>query len=102
MINEKSSVDLWETFFKRYCKQGIGELALNYPESKTLNINYKELWNFSIDVGQKIIDEPDIVLADANKALHDFILPNDKLGSRECRIILLYLSVSSVLSTLEN
>ncbi|HLB71239.1 MAG: minichromosome maintenance protein MCM [Candidatus Methanoperedens sp.] len=73
----QSSHQLWEDFFKRYCWEKILVLAKNYPEKRSLLVDFSDLERFDMELARELIDHPDNVLKHANEALRATDLPVD-------------------------
>lgn len=73
----QSSIQVWEDFFKRYYWENILELAKNYPEKRTLTIQYPDFEKFDMELARELLEHPDHVLKDANDSLSAIDLPAD-------------------------
>ena len=73
-------LDPLETFLRDYYKEDIQQLAANYPNEKTLEIDYHDIERFDVDLADNITDRPDIFLPALKKAFDgrttfDFPIP---------------------------
>ena len=71
----QSSHQLWEEFFKRYYKDPINVLAENYPEKRSLMVNFSDIERFDMELARELIEHPDAVLKHANEAISSIDLP---------------------------
>jgi replicative DNA helicase Mcm len=71
----QSSHQVWEDFFKRYYWENILELAKNYPEKRSLAVQFSDFERFDSELARQLIDHPDSVLTHANEALRVIDLP---------------------------
>ncbi len=84
----QSSHHVWEDFFKRYYWENILELAKDYPEKRTLFIQFPDLERFDMEIARELLEHPDHVLKHANEALLSIDLPADIIfTSTHVRII---------------
>jgi replicative DNA helicase Mcm len=73
----QSSHQVWEDFFKRYYWENILELAKDYPEKRSLFIQFPDLERFDMELARELLEHPDPVLKHANEALNAIDLPAD-------------------------
>lgn len=76
MIME-SSKEVWDEFLKRYYWEQILELAHDYPECKSLWVEFSSLEKYNMDVARELLDSPDAVLGHAIESLKAIDLPAD-------------------------
>ncbi len=67
----------WEIFLKRYCWDNILHLAHNYPERRSLIIDFHDIEKYNFDAGCRLLDRPDDVISEISKALVSIDLPAD-------------------------
>ena len=67
--------DRWVTFFERYCRSQILQLAGEYPHVNCLDVDYQQLQNFDINLADELINDSYSILKDAHDALLDYDLP---------------------------
>lgn len=66
------------TFFERYYREDIGELAQGYPKDKrSLYIEYSDLQQYGPDLADDWISQPELMQEHAEEALRLFDLPVD-------------------------
>src|SRR3972149_5943892 len=73
----ESSKEVWDEFLKRYYWEQILELARDYPEFKSLWIEFSSLEKYNMDVAKELLDSPDTVLGHAIESLKAMALPAD-------------------------
>lgn len=84
----QSSHQIWEEFFKRYYRENILELARDYPEKRSLYVQFPDLEKFDMELARELTEHPDPVLEHANSALAGIDLPVDiTLKDTHVRII---------------
>jgi replicative DNA helicase Mcm len=81
-------VDRFEEFFRRYYSDDIGELAREYPrESKSLELDWRDLYQMDPDLADDFINHPDQLTEAAEEALRLYDLPVDvSLGQAHVRV----------------
>jgi replicative DNA helicase Mcm len=62
-------VDLLVEFLESNYKREIDYLASNYPNKKSLNIDYKKLEDFDLDIAETLLEHPNIIINAANLAI---------------------------------
>ncbi len=77
MINIESSKEVWDEFLKRYYWEQVLELAHDYPECKSLWVEFSSLEKYNMDMARELLDSPDAVLGHATESLKAMDLPAD-------------------------
>ena len=62
-------LDLFIEFFEEVYKKEIEELASKYPQEKSLEIDYKKLEDFDLNLAERLISSPNIIIESANAAI---------------------------------
>jgi len=62
-------VDLFIDFFEDVYKKEIEQLASNYPTKKSLDIDYKKLEDFDLNLAERLLSSPGIIFEAANVAI---------------------------------
>jgi replicative DNA helicase Mcm len=57
-----------EVFLSAYCKDTIAHLTNNYPQQRSLYVNFFDIDKYNVELSQKLLDTPDIVLDAFNRA----------------------------------
>jgi replicative DNA helicase Mcm len=72
----------WDEKFKAFLKQyywdDILQIANDYPDRKSLEVEFPDLEVFDRDLAEQLLIQPDEVLPSANSALQDIDLPIEK------------------------
>ncbi len=66
---------LWEDLFMKYFNDDILKLAKSFPHRRSLEVPYLYIAGWSDEAVKFFITHPDLVLGDANKALHSYNIP---------------------------
>jgi len=66
---EDQLIDTFELFLSRYYNDEVTTLVNDYPCSCSLHVNFSDLDKFNVELAQKLLKEPDIVLHAFNEAL---------------------------------
>ncbi|MDD3178218.1 MAG: minichromosome maintenance protein MCM [Candidatus ainarchaeum sp.] len=64
-----SYIDILQEFFDDIYKREIEFLASNYPKKISLDIDYKKLEEFDLNISERLIDNPQIIIEAANAAI---------------------------------
>ena len=85
---ETSTSAQWEKFFNRYYLGDIIALANEYPEKRSLYVDFVNIEKFDSDLAEDLLMHPDRVLGVAEEALQSLDLPIDKtLSDAHLRIM---------------
>ena len=85
---ETSTSAQWEKFFNRYYLGDILALANEYPEKRSLFVDFVNIEKFDSDLAEELLMHPDRVLGVAEAALQSFDLPIEKtLSDAHLRIM---------------
>nr|QNO48505.1 hypothetical protein IMNOINEI_00005 [Methanosarcinales archaeon ANME-2c ERB4] len=68
----------WDKFFNRYYIGDILALANEYPESRSLYVDFVNIEKFDPDLADELLAHPDRILITAEEALRSFDLPVKK------------------------
>lgn len=83
-----SSPDAWDDFLKKYYHENILKLAKEYPDNRSIEIKFRDINNWSLEIAQELLDKPDVVLRHIQAALQSYSLPADvSLEKAHIRII---------------
>lgn len=72
-----SCKEVWNEFFKRYYWEQILGLANQYPDTKSLWIEFGNLERFDMELARELLDFPDGVIRHATESLRGLDLPAD-------------------------
>ena len=74
----------FEEFFDSRYRKDVERLAANYPVQKSLEVDYRELEKYDVELADELIEKPDEVIRAAEQALERMPLPRMKVpGSEE-------------------
>jgi replicative DNA helicase Mcm len=62
-------VDLFIDFFEEVYKKEIERVASNYPTEKSIDIDYKKLEDFDLNLAERLLSSPNIIFESANAAI---------------------------------
>lgn len=62
-------VEVLQEFFDEIYKREIEYLASNYPKKRSLDIDYKKLEEFDLNISERLIENPQIIVEAANAAI---------------------------------
>ncbi|MDY6958680.1 MAG: AAA family ATPase, partial [Halobacteriota archaeon] len=74
-MSEDVSTEKWEEFLGKYYKDKVLELASEYPEKRSLVINWSDVDRYDSELADALLENPDITLERAEEALRNFDLP---------------------------
>ena len=86
MTTTVSSERLWEEFFMSiYCDEELYKLRVNYPDKKHINVDMNKLDRFNIELSCELVQSPNLVLVDAEKAINGIMHQEEHFGN-DCYI----------------
>ncbi len=68
----------WDIFLNRYYPKEVLAFAYEFPDTRSLNLDFKYLDRFNTDIANHLLAHPTDALSIAGAALSDFALPIDK------------------------
>ncbi len=74
---EYSSVSKWEEFLKQYYEAHILQLANEYPEGRTLIVEYHDIEKYDLSLADALLERPQVVVPDMEEALKIIDIPID-------------------------
>jgi replicative DNA helicase Mcm len=82
-------VERFQTFYRTYYRDDIGQLAQGYPsERRSLYLDWEDLYQFDADLADDVIEQPEQVREYAQEALRLYDLPVDvDLGGAHVRVV---------------
>jgi len=69
LLKDQSLVAQWEKFFEEHCKSDIETVALNYPEKRSLFIDYWDIDKADSDLSELLLTQPYKAVFNAEEAL---------------------------------
>ncbi|MBS3772619.1 MAG: minichromosome maintenance protein MCM [Candidatus Thermoplasmatota archaeon] len=76
--SQETLVEKWERFFYDYCKEDIEEVALRYPEEKSVVLDYWTIDTHDPEMAEFLIEHPHQALKNAEEALQKMDMPVDR------------------------
>ena len=73
-MNPSQVSEAWETFLKRYYKDSIIKLGTEYPEKRSLSVNFGDIDNFNSKLAEGILSDPDTFMEPLTQELRNFDL----------------------------
>jgi len=73
----KSSLPIWDIFFRRYYWDEILELATDYLQRQSLYVDYRRVATWNYNLANQVIESPDKVIKHAREAVKAMDLPID-------------------------
>ena len=70
---DKQLIETIEVFLSTYYKDAIAHLANNYPQLRSLYVNFFDMDKYNVELSQTLLDTPDTVLAAFNTAARNFV-----------------------------
>lgn len=70
-------IEKWERFFYDYCKEDIDNVALLYPEKKSLVLDYWTIDTHDADMAEFLVEKPYVAFYAAETALKKIDMPVD-------------------------
>jgi len=74
-MSEDVSIENWEEFLGKYYKDRVLELASEYPEKRSLIIEWSDVDRYDSELADALLERPDMTLERAEEALRNFDLP---------------------------
>jgi len=70
-------IEKWETLFKEYFKKEIENIALSYPEKRSVTLDYWDIDRIDTDLAEYLLEKPNNALYTAEEALKKIDVPVD-------------------------
>jgi replicative DNA helicase Mcm len=77
-MTEEKWENKFRDFLKRYCWHDILKLANEYPELRSIEVNFTDLEQFDRELSEELLQTPDEVIPSAEEALKQIELPVEK------------------------
>ena len=76
-VREKDNpfTEKFEAFFKERCMKDVERLANDYPLTRSLLVDFKELEHFDFDLADELLENPDACIEAAELSLRNIHLP---------------------------
>lgn len=69
-------MNIYEDFLKRYYMEDILELGRNYPDRKTLTIDFLDVYKFNAEAAKRLLNQPDKEITALQEVLRNIDLPD--------------------------
>jgi len=70
-------VEKWENLFKEYFKKEIENIALAYPEKRSVTLDYWDIDKIDTELAEYLLEKPNNALYTAEEALKKIDVPVD-------------------------
>jgi len=70
--SENPYIEKFRRFFEMYYKKGIEDCIENYPEKRSINVDFSLLEKFDYTLADELIENPDLIIESAKQALKQF------------------------------
>jgi replicative DNA helicase Mcm len=101
-LSQEELVLQWENFFRDYYKDQIEELALAYPEKRSLEVDYKDIDLRDITLAELVLDQPVSAFVTAERAFRQVYVHVDLRLSKFVAVQGLIKKVTEVRPKLED
>jgi len=78
LLEDKTLIATWKTFFEGHCKSKIETIALEYPENRSLIVDYWDIDKIDSTLADLLINQPYKTLFNAEEALKNIDVAVDK------------------------
>jgi len=78
--------EVWARFLERYHRGDILTLAREYPDQRSLDIDFINIEKYDAELAEDLLRSPDEVIAVLEDALRNFAIPNKRLDSAHVRL----------------
>jgi len=68
-------IEKFELFFKHRCMKEIERLVADYPQKRSLEIDFKEIEHYDVDLADELLVNSDVCLAAARQAIKNIDVP---------------------------
>lgn len=83
-----STRDIWTRFLDRYCRSEIHTLAREYPDRRSLYIEFIDIEKYSAELAEELLHDPNGTIAVLEDALRNFDMPiNKRLDGAHARLV---------------
>ncbi len=78
ILRDTTLVDTWQNFFEEYYKSEIETVAFEYPEKRSLYVNYWDIDRAAPDLAEQLIEQPHKTIFNAEEALKNIDVAAEK------------------------
>ncbi|MFW6121765.1 MAG: minichromosome maintenance protein MCM, partial [Petrotogales bacterium] len=89
LLKDESLLSSWQSYFEENCKSEIETIALEYPENRSLLVDYWDIDKADSELAEMLINQPYKALFNAEEALQNIDVPAEhklQLHFRVCNI----------------
>ena len=87
LLKDESLVAKWQKFFEEQCKSDIENVALEYPEKRSLYVDYWDIDKVDSKLAELLIDQPYKALYNAEEALKNIDVASENKLQLHFRIL---------------
>ena len=87
LLKDESLVAKWQKFFEEQCKSDIENVALEYPEKRSLYVDYWDIDKIDSKLAELLIDQPYKALYNAEEALKNIDVASENKLQLHFRIL---------------
>ena len=78
LLKDKSMVALWQSFFEENYKSEIENIALEYPDRRSLIVDYWDIDRSNPSLAEKLVNQPYKTIFNAEEALKNIDVAVEK------------------------
>ena len=78
LLKDESLVSQWQKFFEEHCKSEIENVALEYPEKRSLYIDYWDIDKADPEIAELLLNQPYKAMYNAEEALKNIEAASEK------------------------
>ncbi|MCD6236676.1 MAG: minichromosome maintenance protein MCM [Thermoplasmata archaeon] len=87
ILRDESLIGWWENFFLDYCRADIETVALDYPQKKSLFVDYWKIDKADHEMADMLLSDPFKIISNAEEALNSMDVAADKKIKLHFRVI---------------
>lgn len=74
-MQQHNTLDKWRSFIRRYAREDVERLHLEYPERDFVELDYLDIFQYDRDLAESLITDPD----DTLEVLHESVVQYDSM-----------------------
>jgi len=87
LLRDESLVAQWQKFFEEYCKSDIETVALEYPEKRSLYVDYWNIDKVDPKLAESLLNQPYKALYNAEEALKNIDVASENKLTLHFRVV---------------
>jgi replicative DNA helicase Mcm len=87
LLKDESLVSQWQKFFEEHCKSDIETVALEYPEKRSLYVDYWDIDKVDSKLAESLLNQPYKALYNAEEALKNIDVASENKLQLRFRVI---------------